>query len=195
MRKKRLFLFNLSIISNFFVTSWTVAHQASLSMGFSRQECWCGLPFLSPGDLPDLRIKNVSPAWQVDSLPLSHQEKTKGEVKEEEVFIKWQSWEYQQTDPQKLTKKKWTLTQWHTRDSKCGNLLVGIIQWERKLTLVTPVTVFLLFFVFFYVQSLGFWDEIYHFPMLKTWTYQLLPHNKPTENLVTQNNTYLLGWE
>ena len=106
MRKKRLFLFNLSIISNSFVTSWTVAHQASLSMGFSRQECWCGLPFLSPGELPDLRIKNVSPAWQVDSGPLSHQEKTKEEVKEEEVFIKWQSWKYQQTDPQKLTQKK-----------------------------------------------------------------------------------------
>ena len=34
-------------------TSWTVVHQASLSMGFSKQEYWSGLPFPSPGDLPD----------------------------------------------------------------------------------------------------------------------------------------------
>ena len=35
------------------VTPWTVAHQAALPMGFSRQEYWCGLPFPSPADLPD----------------------------------------------------------------------------------------------------------------------------------------------
>ena len=45
-----------------FVTSWTVAHQAPLSMGFSRQEYCGGLPFPSPGDLPDLGIEPVSPA-------------------------------------------------------------------------------------------------------------------------------------
>ena len=38
-------------------TPWTVAHQAPLSMGFLRQEYWSGLPFLSPGDLPDPGIK------------------------------------------------------------------------------------------------------------------------------------------
>ena len=54
------------------VTIWTVACQASLSMAFSRQEYWSGLPFPSPGDLPDPGIKPASPAWQVDSLPLSH---------------------------------------------------------------------------------------------------------------------------
>ena len=42
--------------------SWTVAHQAPLSMGFSRQENWSGLPFPSPGDLPDPGIEPVSPA-------------------------------------------------------------------------------------------------------------------------------------
>ena len=41
----------------FFVTPWTVAPQAPLSMGFSRQEYWSGLPFPSPGDLPDPGIK------------------------------------------------------------------------------------------------------------------------------------------
>ena len=45
-----------------FVTPWIVAYQAPLSMGFSRQEYWSGLPFPSPGDLPDLGIEPVSPA-------------------------------------------------------------------------------------------------------------------------------------
>ena len=44
-----------------------------LSMGFSRQECWSELPFPSLGDLPDPGIEPVSPAWQVGSLPPSHQ--------------------------------------------------------------------------------------------------------------------------
>ena len=56
------------------VTPWTVAHRASPSMGFPRQEYWSGLPFPSPGDLPNPEIKPVCPVWQVDSLPLSHLE-------------------------------------------------------------------------------------------------------------------------
>ena len=44
-----------------FATPWTVAYQAPLSMGFSRQELWSGLPFHPPGDLPDPRIEHVSP--------------------------------------------------------------------------------------------------------------------------------------
>ena len=51
-----------------FVTPWTVAHQAPLSMGFPRQEYWSGLPFSSPGDLPDPGIKPGSPALQANSL-------------------------------------------------------------------------------------------------------------------------------
>ena len=45
-----------------------LAHQAPLSMGFSRQEYWSGLPFPSPEDLPDPGIKPRSPAWQADAL-------------------------------------------------------------------------------------------------------------------------------
>ena len=45
-----------------FVTPWTVPCQAPLSMGFSRQEYWSGLPFPPPGDLPDAGIKPKSPA-------------------------------------------------------------------------------------------------------------------------------------
>ena len=51
-----------------FATPGTIAHQAPLYMGFSRQEYWSGLPFPSPGDLPDPRIKPSSPAWQADAL-------------------------------------------------------------------------------------------------------------------------------
>ena len=56
-----------------FETPWTVAHQAPLSMGFPRQEYWSGLPFPSPGDLPNPAIEPRSPALQTDSLLLSHQ--------------------------------------------------------------------------------------------------------------------------
>ena len=61
-------------MSDSFATPWTVACQAHLSMEFSKQDHWSGLPFLTPGDLPDPRFRSGSPAWQADSLPLSHQE-------------------------------------------------------------------------------------------------------------------------
>ena len=48
---------------------WTVTHQAPLSVRFSRQEYWSGLPFASPGDLPNPGIEARSPALQADSLP------------------------------------------------------------------------------------------------------------------------------
>ena len=51
-----------------FVTPWTVAHQAPLSLEFSRQEFWSGLPFPSPGDLPKPGIEPRSPALQADAL-------------------------------------------------------------------------------------------------------------------------------
>ena len=54
-----------------FVTLWTIAYQAPLSMGFPRQEFWSGLPCSPPGDLPNLGIEPGTPALQVDSLSLS----------------------------------------------------------------------------------------------------------------------------
>ena len=51
-----------------FVTPWTVAYQAPPSMRFSRQEYWSGLPFPSPGNLPDPGIEPGSPAWEADTL-------------------------------------------------------------------------------------------------------------------------------
>ena len=56
-----------------FVTPWTVAHQTPPSMEFSRQEYWSGLPFPSPGDLPEPGIEPRSPALQKQMLyHLSH---------------------------------------------------------------------------------------------------------------------------
>ena len=61
-----------------FVTLWTVSHHAPMSLGFSRQEYWNGLPCPPPGDLPNPVIKPmspVSPALQADSLPTEPPEK------------------------------------------------------------------------------------------------------------------------
>ena len=70
-----MLLFSRSVMPNSFETLWTVAHQAPLSMGFLRQKYWGGLPFPSPGDLPDPGLEPMSPALQVDSLPAEPQEK------------------------------------------------------------------------------------------------------------------------
>ena len=51
-----------------FATPWTIAHQTPPSMGFSRQEYWSGLPFPSPGDLPDPGIEPWSPTLRADAL-------------------------------------------------------------------------------------------------------------------------------
>ena len=58
---------SLSLVQ-LFATPWTVAQQAPPSMEFSRQEYWSGLPFPSPGVLPDLGIEPGSPALQEDAL-------------------------------------------------------------------------------------------------------------------------------
>ena len=75
MHAKLLLLLLLSRFSRvqFFATLWTVAQQAPLSMGFSRQEYWSELPCPPPGDLPEPGTGPMSLALQADSLPLSHQ--------------------------------------------------------------------------------------------------------------------------
>ena len=67
-------------------TLWTVARP--LSVGFSRQEYWSGLPFPSPGDFPDPGIKPRSPARQADSLPTELRLWTIGKM----VILTFQSW-------------------------------------------------------------------------------------------------------
>ena len=63
---------NVKLLSHvrLFATPWTVAYQAPPSMEFSRQEYWSGLPFPSPGDLPDPGIEPRCPALQADALHL-----------------------------------------------------------------------------------------------------------------------------
>ena len=60
-------------MANSFASPWTVARQAPLSMGFPMQADWSGLPFSSPGDIPDPEIEPVSPALLAYSLQLSLQ--------------------------------------------------------------------------------------------------------------------------
>ena len=68
----------VAVVSDSFLTPWTVACHAPLSKGFPRQEYWSGLPFPSPGDLLDpginptldSGIKPTSPALQLDSSPI-----------------------------------------------------------------------------------------------------------------------------
>ena len=58
----RVCMLNCFICVRLFVTPWALAHQAPLTMEFSRQEYWSGLPFFPPGDLPNPGIKPASPA-------------------------------------------------------------------------------------------------------------------------------------
>ena len=68
-------MFSCSVVSYTFVTPWTVAHLAPLSVGFPKQEHGSGLSFPPPGNLFDPRIKPVSPALQADFFNcLSHQD-------------------------------------------------------------------------------------------------------------------------
>ena len=63
----------VKLCPNFSAAPWTVARQTPLFVGFSRQEYRSGLPFPSPGDLPDPGIESPSLHWQVDSFPLRQQ--------------------------------------------------------------------------------------------------------------------------
>ena len=70
-----------------FATPWTVAHQAPLCMGFSRQEHWSGLPFPSAGDLPDLGFEPRSRTLQADTLPSEPPGKSSFKVRETKTNI------------------------------------------------------------------------------------------------------------
>ena len=74
-----------------FATPWTVAYQASPSMGFSRQGYWSGLLFPSPGDLPDPGIEPGSPTLQADALlsePPGKLNRSDSRVKNPEIKMK-----------------------------------------------------------------------------------------------------------
>ena len=68
-------------------TPWTIAYQVPPSIGFSRQACWSGLPFPSPGDLPDPGIKPGSPTLQADAL-LSEPRKPTTDITDIQMIIR-----------------------------------------------------------------------------------------------------------
>ena len=80
-------LVSYSVVSDSFVTLWTIAHQAPLSMKFPRREYWSALPFPSPGDLPDPGIKPMLLHWQSDSLLLRHQGSPKSRMRTSILII------------------------------------------------------------------------------------------------------------
>ena len=80
-------------VSRLFAIPQTVAHQAPLSMEFSMQEYRSGLSFPSPGDLSDSEVEPVSPAFQADSLPLSHQGSPGGVLYELSNWVTLQEFE------------------------------------------------------------------------------------------------------
>ena len=69
------------------MTAWTVARQVPLSVGFSRQEYWSGLPSPSLGDLPDLGVEPRSPALQADSLPSEPPSKPNYQLTDEKLSL------------------------------------------------------------------------------------------------------------
>ena len=73
-----------------FATLWTVAYQAPPSMGFSRQEYWSGLPFPSPGDLPNPEIEPGSPSLEADTLPSDPPESPHHTMDLIKLWLKWQ---------------------------------------------------------------------------------------------------------
>ena len=78
-----------------FATSWTVAHQAPLSIGFSRQEYWSELPCPPARDLPDPGTEPTSltsPALQLDFLPLSHLGSLVMSYHSKKVWKLWDNW-------------------------------------------------------------------------------------------------------
>ena len=73
-----------------FATPWTISYQAPLSMEFSRQEYWSGLPFPPPGDLPDPGIKPKSPTLQADALPSEPLKETEKDLDErKDIICSW----------------------------------------------------------------------------------------------------------
>ena len=96
-----------------FVTSWTIAHQAPLSMGFSKQEYWSELPCPTPGDLPDPRIKltsPTSPALQSDSLPTEASGKPC-------IYLNWRYFKINMNWSVPLPQ-----LQWHKHHDKCMDI-------------------------------------------------------------------------
>ena len=108
-----------------FVTPWTVAYQTPLSMGFSRQEYWSGLPFSSPGDLPQAGIKPPSPALEGGFLTTEPPRKSLSLL----FFVKLEEWALPL-----LTKNHWNIIFWTRTNARALVSLwrdCGSDGWEK----------------------------------------------------------------
>ena len=89
LKTRVLFLFSCFVVLDSFETPWTVALQASLSMGFPRQECWSGLPFPSLGDLPDPEIYSASLALAGGFFTTEPLGKPRLQYRRIKVILRW----------------------------------------------------------------------------------------------------------
>ena len=122
---------------------WTVARQAPLSMGFSRQEYWSGLPIPSPGDLPNPGIKP-------DSLPLSHQGSPQGDGEElaketeiEQLGRRWSqeramSWKPRENVSRGRDSELWNVGDRSTK-MRAKNWLLDLTMGRSLMTLIKPL--------------------------------------------------------
>ena len=126
------------------VTPWTVARQALLSMGFSKQEYWSGLPF-PPPDLPNPGIKPMSPpVSQVDSLPLSLQLCTMFPGHSVYTFIPY--------CPEGNFNKSFRniVYSWKCRDIALELIKLEFESWLLNFLAIWPWTSYLIFWAFFF---------------------------------------------
>ena len=125
-----------------FVTPWAVAHQAPLSMEFSRQEYWSELPFPSPGDPPNPGIKPsslVARALQADSLLLSHQWSLSLAYKFSTLVRYWPNiWKKKAIEAGQGRGTSWAATKWSSgawsraEIHSQGSVIGGGSPWGRR---------------------------------------------------------------
>ena len=144
-------------MSDSFVTSWIVARQSPLSMGFPRQEYWSGLPSPSPGDLPDPGIKLRSPVLEADSLSVSHLDPASMFWKKRRVL--WVTIRLQTTMIAMLKVKCAEGTRKHRRCSADGDFspLSKRIQWVRAAVLSTSLLYGHEHFLILWLFRAGLW--------------------------------------
>ena len=123
-----------------FATPWTISHQAPPSMGFSRQEYWSGLPFPSPGDLPNPGIEPGSPALYADTLLSEPQGKSPSPWVQLNLLCDPQS-------PCDLVSLPSWLTLFHSPvNHTAPDTLVFLVQWTHQVSLhLSPLYNLLIF--------------------------------------------------
>ena len=122
------------------MTRWTVAHQAPLSVEFSRQEYRSGLPFPSPGDLPDPGVEPGCRTLQADSLPTKPPAKTSAPERGLVISRRVQRWHVEESGPElTLPPLPWaerTAVEGHpvTCHGGCSSCMCSGPGWEERIS-------------------------------------------------------------